>query len=164
MTPSLLRIAASAALLLASVTASASPATTKALEISGVLLEQAGPAARCASQFGGTITGHGNSAHLGRVAFVATDCITPAPPLFNFSEGRFIIMTTSGDQIFAEYNGQFVPTGVGAKYIFSGATFRITGGSGKYHKASGGGELSGGQDMTTGMGDVKLSGQIHHKD
>lgn len=164
MTPFILRLATSTALLLASVSAYATPATTKALEISGVLLEQAGPAARCPSQFGGTITGHGNSAHLGRVAFVATDCITPAPPLFNFSQGRIIIMTISGDQIFAQYNGQFVPTGVGANYIFSGATFQITGGIGKYHKASGGGELTGGQDMVTGIGDVKLSGQIHHKD
>ncbi|NML61631.1 hypothetical protein HHL21_11175 [Massilia sp. RP-1-19] len=164
MTPPILRLATSAAILIASASAYATPATTKAFEISGVLMEQAGPAARCPSQFGGTITGHGNSAQIGRVAFVATDCITPAGPLFNFSQGRFIIMTTSGDQIFAEYNGQFVPTGVGAKYIFSGATFQITGGSGKYHKASGGGALTGGQDMMTGMGDVKLSGQIHHKD
>ena len=164
MTTFTLRLATSTALLLASAVAYANPATTKDIEISGVLMEQAGPAARCPSQFGGTITGHGNSAQIGRVAFVATDCITPAPPLFNFSQGRFIIMTISGDQIFAEYNGQFVPTGVGAKYIFSGATFQITGGSGKYHKASGGGELTGGQDMVTGMGEVKLSGKIHHKD
>ncbi len=164
MTRSILRLAASATLLLAAASAYATPATTKDIAISGVFMEQAGPAARCASQFGGTITGHGNSAHLGRVAFVATDCITPAGPLFNFNQGRFIIMTTSGDQIFADYNGQFVPTGVGATYTFSGATFQITGGSGKYHKATGGGELTGGQDMMTGMGDVKLSGKIHHKD
>ena len=126
-------------------------------------MEKAGPSARCPSQFGGTITGHGTSALVGRVAFVATDCITPMPPLFNFDQGRFIIMATNGDQIFASYSGQFVPTGVGAAYVFSGATFQITGGSGKYSKATGGGALTGGEDMVTGMGTVQLSGKIHYK-
>lgn len=160
MSPSILRLASAAALVLASSAASADTSTTQDLEISGVLMEQAGPAARCLSKFGGTITGHGTSAQIGRVAFVATDCITPQGPLFNFDQGRFIIMTTNGQQIYAAYSGQFVPTGVGAAYVFSGATFRITGGNGRYAKATGGGELTGGQDMMTGMGTVKLSGKI----
>lgn len=164
MTPSILRLATSAALMVAAAAAYANPATTKDIEISGVLMEKAGPSARCPSQFGGTITGHGNSDQVGRVAFVATDCITPSGPLFNFDQGRFVILTTTGETIRASYSGQFVPTGVGAAYVFSGATFQITGGSGKYHKATGGGALTGGQDMITGLGTVKLSGKIHHKD
>ncbi|MFC0135791.1 hypothetical protein CR105_00540 [Massilia eurypsychrophila] len=162
MLKSTLRLATTAVLLLASIGASAQPATTKPLEIAGVYQEQVGPAARCASKFGGTIAGHGQSALLGRVAFIATDCITPQPPLFNFSEGRFVVVTASGDQIFATYSGQFVPTGVGANYVFSGATFQITGGNGQYAKASGGGALNGTQDMATGMGTLKLTGQIRH--
>lgn len=163
MSPSLLRLASAAALALASFSASAVTAKTQAFELSGTLVEQAGPTARCPSQFGGTITGHGVSDQVGRVAFVATDCITPSGPLFNFNQGRFIIMTANGDQIFAAYSGQFVPTGVGAAFVYSAATFQITGGNGKYHKASGGGTLSGGQDMITGMGTVQLSGKIHYK-
>ncbi len=163
MSPSILRIASAAALVLASFSASAVTAKTQAFELSGTLVEQAGPTTRCPSNFGGTITGHGASDQVGRVAFVATDCITPSGPLFNFDQGRFIIMTANGDQIYAAYSGQFVPTGVGAAYVFSGATFQITGGNGKYHKASGGGTLSGGQDMMTGMGTVQLSGKIHYK-
>lgn len=151
-------------LLSASITASAATPTVKPLEITGVLQEQVGPAPRCPTQFGGTITGHGNSALLGRVAFVATDCITPVAPLFNFSQGRFIIMTTSGEQIYAAYSGQFVPTGDGAKYVFSGATFQVIGGSGQYAKATGGGTISGGEDMATGAGTVQLSGQIMYDD
>lgn len=163
MSRSILRLASAAALVLASFSVSAKPAQTQPLEISGVLMEKAGPAAHCPSQFGGTITGHGVSDQVGRVAFVATDCITPSGPLFNFDRGSFIIMTTNGDQIFASYSGQFVPTGVGAAYVFSGATFQITGGNGRYFKATGGGTLTGGQDMLTGMGTVQLSGKIHHK-
>ena len=163
MSSSILRLASAAALVLASVSASAVTAKTQAFEVSGTLVEQPGPSARCVSNFGGTITGHGVSPLVGRVAFVATDCITPQGPLFNFDQGRFIIMTADGDQIFAAYSGQFVPTGVGAAYVYSGATFQITGGNGKFHKATGGGTLSGGQDMLTGTGNVQLSGQIHYK-
>ncbi len=160
MIKSTLRLAISAVLLLATISAAAHPSATKPIEITGVFQEQTGPSLRCPSKFGGTIAGHGDSALLGRVAFISTDCITPNGPLFNFNMGRFIIVTTSGDQVFADYSGQMVPTGDGAKYVFSGATFQITGGNGRYAKASGGGTLTGGEDLTTGAGNLKLSGQI----
>jgi hypothetical protein len=94
--------------------------------------------------------------------FIATDCITPDGPLFNFSDGKFIVMTTKGDQIFAKYSGQFVPTGEGAKYVFSGATFQVTGGTGKFARATGGGTLSGGEDMVSGAGNIKLDGKVQY--
>jgi hypothetical protein len=108
------------------------------------------------------ITGHGSSALLGRVAFVANDCITPSGSLYNFDRGRFIIMTVSGDQLYADYSGQMVPTGQGANYVFSGGTFQIVGGTGRYIFASGGGQLSGGEDLLTGAGNIKLSGRISY--
>lgn len=159
-----LRVATSALLLMSAFGASANPATTKPIEIIGQFQEQIGPSSRCPAKMGGTIAGHGDSALLGRVAFIATDCIMPAGPLFNFSQGRFIVVTTSGDQIFANYSGQFVPTGDGTKFVFSGATFQVTGGNGRYAKASGGGTLSGGEDIATGAGSLKLSGQISYDD
>ncbi|MES2758847.1 MAG: hypothetical protein V4693_15845 [Pseudomonadota bacterium] len=162
MMKSTLRLATTAALLMASIGAAAQPATTKPLEITGVYQEQVGPSARCPSNFGGTIAGHGQSTPLGRVAFIATDCITPQPPLYNFSQGRLVVVTTSGDQVYASYSGQFVPTGNGTNYVFSGATFQITGGNGRYARATGGGSLDGTQDMATGMGTLKLSGQIRY--
>ncbi|MDB5935143.1 MAG: hypothetical protein JWQ01_2487 [Massilia sp.] len=164
MIKSTLRLATTAVLLLASFGASAKPATTKPIEIAGVYQEQPGPSARCPSKFGGTIGGYGQSALVGTVAFIATDCITPQGPLFNFSQGHFIVVTTSGDQIFADYSGQFVPTGNGTIFVFSGATFQITGGNGQYAKATGGGTLNGTQDMVTGQGSLKLSGQIRYSD
>lgn len=159
-----LHLALCSVLLSASIGASAATPTVKPLQISGVLQEQVGPTPRCPTLFGGAITGHGASELLGRVVFLATDCITPVPPLFNFSQGRMIIMTMTGEQIFASYSGQFVPTGDGAKYVFSGATFQVTGGSGQYAKATGGGTLSGGEDMATGAGTVQLTGQITYEE
>lgn len=164
MIKSALRVATSALLLLSAFGASANPATTKPIEVNGVFQEQIGPSSRCPSKMGGTLAGHGDSTLLGRVAFIATDCIMPAGPLFNFSNGRFIIVTTSGDQIFANYSGQFVPTGEGTKFVFSGATFQVTGGNGRYAKASGGGTMSGGEDIATGTGSINLSGQISYDD
>jgi hypothetical protein len=155
-----LRALTASLLLAATAQASAGGWVTKPLEIEGVLVEAVGPANRCPSKFGGTISGHGESALMGKVVFIATDCITPVGPLFNFSNGKFIVMTTSGDQIFANYSGQFVPTGEGSKYVFSGASFQVTGGTGKYAKITGGGTLSGGEDMATGAGNIKLSGRV----
>lgn len=147
-------------LLAASASASAGSWVLEPLEVEGVLVEAVGPADRCLSKFGGTISGHGQSALMGgKVVFIATDCITPVGPLFNFSNGKFIVMTTSGDQIFANYSGQFVPTGEGTQYVFSGATFQITGGTGKFAKSTGGGILTGGEDMATGTGNIKLTGR-----
>ncbi len=159
-----LRVATSSLLLLASAGAMAKTPTTQPLAIAGVFQEVVGPSARCPTNFGGTIMGHGDGALTGRVAFIASDCITPSGPLFNFSQGRFVIVTVTGDQIFASYSGQFVPTGVGANYVFSGATFQVTGGNGRYAKATGGGTLAGGSDMTTGQGQLQLSGQITFED
>ena len=142
-------------------TAAASAASvTKPLTVSAVIQERVGPAARCPSNFGGTITGHADSALLGRAVVIGTDCITPSGPLFNFSNGKMIIINTSGDQIYANYSGQFVPTGEGAKFVFSGATFQITGGTGRYFRATGGGTLNGAEDMITGAGTAELSGTI----
>lgn len=159
MIKSALQFAIGASLLAA--TASASAAfVTKQFSVSAVIQERVGPMARCPSKFGGTITGHGDSALLGRTVVISTDCITPSGPLFNFSQGKMIIVTTSGDQIYANYSGQFVPTGEGAKYVFSGATFQITGGTGRYWRATGGGALTGGEDMVTGVGTADLNGKL----
>lgn len=155
------RPAAVTLLLAASATASAGSWVTKPITIEGTLVEAVGPADRCLSKFGGTISGHGNSDLMGgKVVFIATDCITPVGVLYNFSGGKFVVMTTSGDQIFANYSGQFVPTGEGAKFVFSGATFQVTGGTGKFARVTGGGTLSGGEDMITGAGNIKLEGKV----
>lgn len=158
-----LRVAATSLLLCASFAASAGQLVTKPLVISGTIQELAGPSPRCASNFGGTIVGHGQDPVFGPVAFMGSDCITPSGPLFNFSDGRFTIVTYTGELIFANYSGQFVPTGEGTKFVFNNATFQITGGTGRYAKASGGGGFTGGEDMATGAGTIKLNGNITYR-
>jgi hypothetical protein len=160
MSKSFLRFAAAAMLMSAAVGASAAPASYKDFELSGVLQEIPGPSARCASNFGGTIMGFGSSELLGKLTFLASDCITPSGTSYNFSDGRFMITTMTGELLFASYNGQFVPTGEGTRFVFSNASFTINGGTGRYFKATGSGTLNGGEDMATGQGTIQLKGRV----
>lgn len=159
-----LRAAAGALLLAVSGATMAASAVNVPIEINGVLQEIPGPSLRCPSKFGGTIIGRGEGTLTGPVAFISSDCITPSGTSFTFSAGKLIVIAVTGDQIFADYSGQFVPTGVGTKFVFSNATFQVTGGTGKFSKATGGGSLTGGEDMATGAGTIKLSGTISYKD
>jgi hypothetical protein len=166
MNTSSLRFAVASLLLGASFTAPAASAAslvTKPLVIEGVIHEVLGPALRCASKLGGTLVGHGNDPALGPVAFMGRDCVTPNGPLLTFSDGRITLLTGSGEVIYANYSGQAVPTGDG-KVAFSNATFQITGGTGRYHRASGGGDFTGSQALLTGAGTIKLSGKITYRE
>jgi hypothetical protein len=159
---SLLRLATGSLMMSAALVASAGngSASYQDLTISGVLQEAAGPSLRCPSKFGGNIAGFGDSDLFGRVAFLASDCITPNGVNYTFSDGRFMITTMTGEMVFATYSGQFVATGAGTNFVFSNATFQITGGTGKYAGASGGGALNGGEDMATGKGTIQLTGRV----
>ena len=159
-----LRVAAGALWLAVSSASMADSSVTMPIEINGTLTEIPGPSLRCPSKFGGVIIGRGAGALTGPVAFIANDCITQSGTLFTFSAGKLIVLTVAGDQIFADYSGQFVPTGVGSNFIFSGATFQVTGGTGKFSKASGGGNMTGAENISTGQGTVKLSGRITYQD
>jgi hypothetical protein len=159
-----LRFATGAVLMSAALCASADPATYKDFKLSGVLQETPGPSVRCVSNFGGTIQGFGTSSLVGnKVTFLATDCITPNGTSYTFSDGKLLITTLTGELIYANYSGQFVPTGDGTKYAFTGATFQITGGTGRYVNATGGGDMTGGEDMATGQGTVQLTGRMLSK-
>ena len=159
-----LRIATSMILLASSFAASATEPITQPLELKGVFNEKVGPKAGCPSGLGGTLAGHGESADGANVAFVGGDCFSQSGYTFTFSNGKFILLTVAGDQIFANYSGQFVPTGDGSKFVMNGGTFQVTGGAGKYEKAiGGGGTLNGTEDLSTGAGTLQLSGNISFK-
>ncbi len=158
-----IRLLSGLLLITASFSASAGPTVGRALEIAGVFNEKVGPAPQCASKLGGKLAGHGETAEGTPVAFVGGDCFAQSGTTFTFSNGKFILLYPNGDQIFANYGGQFVPTGVGSAYVMNGGTFTITGGSGTYSRAQGGGYLSGTEDLSTGAGTIKLSGRIYYK-
>jgi hypothetical protein len=130
------------------------------LSLTGVFQETIVPTTKCPSGLSGNLGGYGGGTVLGRIAFLSSDCFTQNGPLFTFSQGKFMITTATGELVFADYSGQVVPTGEGTNGVMTGATFTITGGTGKYARATGGGALDGTEDLATGQGTIKMTGRI----
>src|SRR5690348_4186772 len=82
------------------------------------------PSSRCTSPLEGAITGNSTSPLLGKVSFEASDCITPVDNYFSF-DGKMVLTVSSGDQIFAEYHGLFIPTSYPSIYTISNPTPNI---------------------------------------
>ena len=129
------------------------------LSISGITHEQTGYRPNCASSFGGTTTGAGISSLLGAVSFEANDCITPAATYFSFT-GEMVFTVSGGDELFADYSGSFTPTAFPSIFSLTQSFFKITGGTGNFLGATGGGTLQGVQNIANGWGVMQLTGQI----
>lgn len=157
---SALRLATGSLLMSAAMFASAGQTAYQDLSVSGVFQEVLGPSLRCPTHFGGTMTGYGTSPSLGAVVFLGGDCVTPSATMFTFSEGRFILTTMTGELVFASYSGQAVPNADGSQLTFTGATFQVTGGTGKYRHATGGGAMNGTESTITKQGQIQLTGRI----
>jgi hypothetical protein len=129
------------------------------LSITGVTQEEVGPRGECASHFGGTTTGMGISSPLGKVSLVANDCINVGESSISFL-GNMVFTMSSGDEFFADYGGYFVPTSYPSIFTLNNAFFKITGGTGKFTNATGGGTLQGGENIDTGLGLMQATGTI----
>jgi hypothetical protein len=110
------------------------------------------PDARCSA---GTVlvsfTGSGNMTRGGRVSAEASHCIVDDPAVEPFTDGEMTLSSRRGD-LFIEYEGN------DAAGDLSG-TFVITGGTGDFAGATGGGTLSGTADPA-GIGRGILEGTI----
>ncbi|MCC2681330.1 MAG: hypothetical protein K0S36_894 [Nitrosospira multiformis] len=134
--------------------------------VSATIQEHIQPEPGCAHFPGGTITGSGISS-FGAVSLAANDCITPAADFSYFSfQGKMTFTFFGGDQIFADYWGQFVPTSPSI-FALKNSFFDITGGTGRFQNADGGknpGRLYGTEvisgDFTRGWGLIQATGDI----
>ena len=136
------------------------------------------PTTQCASGSGGIGAGVGTTNLFTKkpatdrtsVVLTSFDCVNPqSPVLINFSDGKFTLTGAGGDTIFASYSGNLVfrsadpATGV-ATFDFSGATFNIIGGTGRYARAAGAGTITGteaiNQATGTSQGNLFASGNI----
>jgi hypothetical protein len=154
-----LRLAGASLLMSAALVAKAGPADSQAFIVSGVFQENIAPTTQCASGLQGKLAGYGDTNGFGRVAFLSSDCFSQNGPVFTFSNGKFMITTETGELVFANYSGTVV-TSDGLNGVMNGATFQITGGTGKYIRAIGGGKLEGTEELATGKGTIKLTGSI----
>lgn len=106
----------------------------------------------------GYITGTGTAAHLGKVTLATTDCINPiSATAFSFASNQLILTAANGDQVFATYSG--ILSTEGTVGVVTGG-YQIVGGSGRFSEATGAGTVQGMQDMTTGKGQIQVTGTI----
>jgi hypothetical protein len=110
----------------------------------------------------GDITGQGIATHLGALTLVSQDCINPIsqtepPTEFSFSSNQMVLTAANGNKLFVSYSGTFTTDGTVG--IINGG-YQITGGTGRFSKATGAGKVLGLEDMTTGKGQVTLTGTI----
>lgn len=100
---------------------------------------------RCPNTFVvGTTTGKGTSSSLGAVTMLATDCPLLAPGVLpTFSNGQLTLTAANGDELRATYSGGLLPV-AGTPGLFSiYGPFTITGGTGRFIRATGSGLLQG---------------------
>lgn len=112
----------------------------------------------------GTTTGTGNASHMGAITFMATDCVTPGPTSFSFSNGKLTITAANGDELSAIYSGTLLPipnTAPFTLYTISGR-FTVTGGTGRFSGASGAGYIQGSENVQTGQGQFDVTGTISY--
>lgn len=135
--------------------------------VSAVIQEQIlQPNYECPSYIGGTTSGSGISS-FGAVSLAGKDCITPAADLSFSFQGKMTFTFFSGDQIFADYWGQFVPSSPSI-FTLKDSFFDITGGTGRFQNAEGGknpGKLYGTEiissDFSSGWGFIQAAGDIN---
>ena len=113
----------------------------------------------------GTTTGQGNASHLGAVTMLATDCPVIVPgvlPMFN--DGLLRLASANGDELKAIYSGVLVPVAGSANLFTINGQFSVTGGSGRFLRASGSGYLQG--TITLGplvsQGQYEVIGQLSY--
>ncbi len=111
----------------------------------------------------GDISGIGLATRLGKVALDSSDCINPTDQTFTafsfFSSHVVLTVVANGDQIFATYSGTL--TFEGTVGVITGG-YQFVGGTGRYLQASGAGAVQGVEDLSTGKGNVQLTGTISY--
>ncbi|HEX6704407.1 MAG TPA: hypothetical protein VF169_06560 [Albitalea sp.] len=117
----------------------------------------------------GQLAGSGGATQLGRVTATSQDCINPrgdpAAGGFsfhnNFAPAGVVLIGESGEQLHARYSGTLTPQ-PNAPHRIAGL-FVITGGTGRYTGATGGGVVSGNEEISPlgfGQGQVVLTGVL----
>lgn len=114
----------------------------------------------------GVISGQGKTSHLGRTTISGTNCVMPpaagAPPVYNFSDGKIILMAANGDTLNGTFSGSFIPTGKGTLFTVVNGTYSFNRGTGRFAAATGTGTLTGTQDIATGKGQLQATGTIRY--
>jgi hypothetical protein len=107
----------------------------------------------------GDISGTGTATRFGK-PLVSSDCINPiSETAFSFSSNQLVLTAANGDQVFAMYSG--ILTIEGTVGVITGG-YQIVGGTGSFSQATGAGTVQGVEDISTGKGQIQLTGTISY--
>lgn len=105
-----------------------------------------------------SLSGAGHALHLGRINVEQDHCVNLlGPDPLAFTDGRFTLTAANGDTVTGTYGGRLQPTGTPNLFAID-ATFLITGGTGRFAGASGGGIATGMTDLLTS--EIELAGRV----
>lgn len=105
-----------------------------------------------------SLTGAGHALHLGRIKVQQSHCIDlTSPDPLAFTDGVFTLTAANGDTVTGTYGGRLQPT-VTPDLFYIDGTFVITGGTGRFAGASGGGAATGMTDLLTS--EIELAGRF----
>ena len=103
------------------------------------------------------LIGRGQATHMGTFTETQTHCLNLATG--EFTSGQYTITGANGDIVFGTYSGHVVPTSATTAAIYG--VFVVTGGTGRFVGATGGGAATGTLDFVTGeANDLLLKGTI----
>ena len=122
----------------------------------------------------GLVSGRGHGLHVGKVRATSRDCINPSGPFdpngptaYQFTSANgpegLVFTAANGDQLFATYAGTMEPRPDGPHAVKG--HFVITGGTGRFAGATGGGSFEGSEDISRvviGEGEISLLGRIRY--
>jgi hypothetical protein len=110
-----------------------------------------------AGQVPTALAGVGQATHLGQFTETQTHCTNLATG--EFVSGVYSITGANGYIVFGTYSGHIVPTTATTGAIYG--IFKLTGGTGRFANATGGGAATGTLDFVTGeANDLLLKGTI----
>ena len=111
--------------------------------------------------FFGTTSGAGQASHLGRVTLTSTEILdlTASPGRLTVRDGQMVMVAANGDELHWRYSGGGpLPDANGDSPITG--TFVITGGTGRFADASGGGTVEGMASVVTNIASLSYRGSI----
>ena len=119
--------------------------------------------ARCPStSFLGTTAGTGTASHMGKVRLAAVDCPSTLDGMnWSFNLGELSLTAANGDILRARYQGRLSPIPGSDPVIHAiSGQFAVTGGTGRFSGARGGGSLQGTENLATLQGVFEVDGRL----
>ena len=108
-----------------------------------------------------TTSGAGHASHLGRITLSTTETLdfVTTPGTLVIRDGRLVMVAANGDELYWSYEGTgSLPDEDGDSSLTG--TFVITGGTGRFSDATGGGTFEGSGNAVTGVASLSYRGAI----